>query len=78
MWSKSSLGSAPARLLCLLTGLPASPLAAQTRPRVLERAASNAAHFLASNLQAWLYPKRMVAWLTARWPHQANASLLNL
>ena len=28
--------------------------------------------------QAWLYPKRLVAWLTARWPHQANASLLNL
>ena len=28
--------------------------------------------------QHWLYPKRLVAWLTARWPHQANASLLNL
>ena len=28
--------------------------------------------------QAWLYPKRLVAWLTARWPHQANTSLLNL
>ena len=26
----------------------------------------------------WLYPKRLVAWLAARWPHQANASLLNL
>ena len=28
--------------------------------------------------QRWLYPKRLVAWLTARWPHRANASLLNL
>ena len=28
--------------------------------------------------KAWLYPKRLVAWLAARWPHQANASLFNL
>ena len=47
VWSKSSLGSAPARLLRLLTGLPASPLGTQPLPRVLELAASNAAHFFA-------------------------------
>ena len=44
VWSKSSLGSAPARLLRLLTGFPAGPLGTQPLPRVLERAASNAAH----------------------------------
>eukprot|EP00964_Phaeocystis_antarctica_P053821 scaffold31611_cov59-Phaeocystis_antarctica.AAC.1 len=44
VWSKSSLGSAPAWLLRLLTGLPAGPLGTQPLPRVLERAASNAAH----------------------------------
>ena len=47
MWSKSSLGSAPARLLRLLTGLPAGSLGAQPLPRVLELAASNAAHVFA-------------------------------
>ena len=41
VWSKSSLGSAPARLLRLLTGLPAGSLGAQPLPRVLELAASN-------------------------------------
>ena len=46
-WSKSSLGYAPARLLRLLTGLPAGPLGTQPPPRVLELAASNAAHLFA-------------------------------
>ena len=52
-WSKCSLASAPARLLCLaalggsvLPGRPwvDGPRGAQPRPRVLERAASKAAH----------------------------------
>ena len=51
--SKSSVGSAPARLLAaLLRSLlpwqyPAGPLGTQPLPRVLERAGSNAAHFFA-------------------------------
>ena len=46
-WSKSSLCSAPARLRRLLTGFPAGSLGTQPLPRVLELAASNAAHVFA-------------------------------
>ena len=47
MWSRSSLGSAPAQLLRLLTGLPAGPPGARPLPRVLELAAFNTAHVFA-------------------------------
>ena len=60
-WSRSSLGTAPARLLCLATARPtawgawaarcsqgeAGPLGAPPRPRALELAATKAADFTA-------------------------------
>ena len=48
VWStQPSLGSAPAWLQRLLTGIPAGSLGTQPLPRVLELAASNAAHVFA-------------------------------